>query len=135
MGKHSFLVLFTFFLATSSFSQLPVSYKKIKGESPAGRDDYYSNGRIKIKNSVVQEFGDGDAESWINWIYKGFMITKTKDGLVVGSGNSQGTYIYIVFKGQTYYIVSTKNNSKEFSEMSIYVLKKVRELGTLFLQQ
>lgn len=135
MKKNIFLVLFTSFVTTFCFSQLPSAYKLVKGESEVGRDDYYTNGRIKIVNNVVQEFGDGDAENWINDFYNGFMVTKTKDGLVVGTGNYQGIYIYIIFKGQVYYQVSTKNNSKEFSDMSIFVLKKVRKLGTLFLQK
>ena len=135
MNKSNLLVLVGLFLTTSVFSQLPAGYTLIKGESPVGRDDYYTNGRIKLFHDVVQEFGDGGAAEWIKDVYKGFTTIKTKDGLVVGIGNQKGTNMYIVFKGQYYYTLTSKSDSKEFSDMSKYVLKKVRQLGTSFLQQ
>lgn len=135
MKINSFLVLIGFFLATSAFSQLPAGYKLIRGKSPVGRDDYYTNGNIKIFHDSVQEFGDGGATGWIKDVYKGFMTIKTKDGLVVGIGNFNGINMYIVFKGQVYYTATSKYDSKEFSDMSKYILKKVRELGTSFLER
>ena len=134
MSKNRILVLIGFFLTTSVFSQLPAGYKLIKGESPVGRDDYYTNGRINIFHDVVQEFGDAGAAEWIKDVYIGFMTIKTKDGLVVGIGKQNDKYMYIVFKGQYYYTLTSKTDSKEFSDMSKYVLKKVRDLGTSFLE-
>ena len=133
MYKNNILFILCFFGATSVFSQLPAGYRLIKGESPVGRDDYYTNGRIKIFHDVVQEFGDGGATEWIKDVYKGFMTIKTKDGLVVGIGNQNGKFFYIVFKGKYYYMLSSNSDSNEFSDMSKYVLRKVRELGTSFL--
>jgi hypothetical protein len=89
-------------ITISAFAQLPTGYKLVRGESPVGRDNYYTNGRIKIFHDVVQEFGNGGAASWIKDIYKDFTVIKTKDGLVVGIGNHNGTNIYMVFKGHTY---------------------------------
>lgn len=133
MNKSNLLVLVGLLLTTSVFSQLPPGYALIKGESPVGRENYYTNGRIKIFHDVVQEFGDGGAADWIKGSYQGFTTIKTKDGLVVGIGNQKGTNIYIVFKGQHYYILTSEFDSKEFSDMSTYVLKKVRQLGKSFL--
>jgi len=123
------------FVTISAFSQLPSDYKLVKGESPVGRDDFYTNGRIKIFHDVVQEFGDGDAADWLKSVYKGFTIIRTKDGLVVGIGNYEGVNIYMVFKGQVYYKATSRVDSKEFSDMSKYVLRKVRELGISFLEK
>lgn len=135
IARASITVFIGFLLSLSAFSQLPAGYKLLKGESPVGRDDYYTNGRIKIFHDVVQEFGDGGATSWIKNTYKGFTVIKAKDGLVVGLGNHNGTNMYIVFKGQTYYTATSKTDSKEFSDMSKYILRKVREMGTSFLER
>lgn len=134
MNKKYILFFLLFFLKTLAFSQLPIGYRLIKDGSSVGRDNYYTNGRINILHDVIQEFGDGGASNWIKDSYKGFTTIETKDGLIVGIGNQNGTYMYMVFKGNHYYIVTSKLNSKEFSDMSKYVLKKVRELGTLFLE-
>jgi hypothetical protein len=131
--KVCFLVLIGLLVTTFAFSQLPTGYKLVKGESPVGRDNYYTNGRIKIFHDVVQEFGDGGASSWIKSMYRGFTVIKTKDGLVVGIGNHNGTNMYMVFKGQTYYVATSKIDSEEYSDLSKYILQKVRELGTSFL--
>ncbi|GGH70320.1 hypothetical protein HNQ91_002990 [Filimonas zeae] len=130
----SITILILLFIITSAFAQLPTGYRLVKGESPIGRDDFYTNGRIKIFHDVIQEFGDGGAANWIKSVYQGFTIIKTKDGLVVGIGNQNGTNMYMVFKGHTYYTATSKDDSNEFSEISKYILRKVRELGTSFLE-
>ncbi len=133
MRKLMFAMVLLVFSYTGIFSQPPSGFKLVKGESPAGRDDYYTNGRIKIFHDVVQEFGDYGASEWIKSVYKGFTTIKTKDGLVVGIGKENGKNVYIVFKGQEYFMATSSKDDKEFSDISKYILRKVREVGTSFL--
>jgi hypothetical protein len=132
--KKTLFVLIAILISNYSYSQLPKGYKLIKGESPVGRDDYYTNGRINFMMDTPLMGDDyGDRKNMKSLLYSyGIVFKKTKDNLYVGAGFSNGKFRFVVYR-RVAYIVTSRVNSKEFADMSNFVLNAVRH-NNLFMR-
>lgn len=120
-------ILMSFFITIHSFAQLPLDYKLVKGASPAGRGDYFTNGRIKfVKDTPLMgdDFGDKQNIESLSSTY-GIVFKKTKDNMYVGDGFSNGKFRFVVYKKYAYIVIS-ETNSKEYIDMCQFVFNAVR---------
>lgn len=126
-------IIFIFFLFSfKGYAQIkyPNSFRLIRGESPAHRDDYYSNGRYfiygdtpfqsdGIPNSIVE------TKALLTSQYE-LQFTKTKDNLFVATGYIKKKYKYIVVVKGIAFILVSNYNDKGFSTYSGWLLKALR---------
>ena len=120
-------LLIACFLGLHCFAQLPIDYKLVRGKEPAGRGDYYTNGRIKFildTPLMGDDFGDKRNMGTLATDY-GIGFKKTKDNLYIGSGFAKGKFRFVVYHKFAYIVVSEFNN-KEYSDMCQFVLNAVR---------
>ena len=97
-----FLVLFS----APAYSQIkfPKEFKLIKGERGSGADDEYTNGKYTFDTNrmFVSYEGSKEADGVKNYLINSyhFPFRITKDGILWGTGKSEGFYFYVVVTPQ-----------------------------------
>ena len=126
-------LLFTIFNNVSGQIRLTKDFKLVKPVGESFREYFYSNGRINfyfdihnqemLTEDEVIKFAKEEGS-------KGLML-ETKDKLIIYTGkSSEGKYYYniLVASGNAILSCTSYNNNKEFTNSSVWLLKKVREL-------
>ena len=124
------IVLFAPFYLNAQI-KYPKSFKLIHGESPAGRDDYYTDGKHKISSDTPFQ-ADGMPEN--STLAKqaladeyGIAFNTTKDNLFYGTGYSKGSFKYIIVSHSIAFILSSRINDESFSKYSKWLLSAIRK--------
>lgn len=119
-------------LTIKAHSQInvPIKFNLVKGESPAGRDDYYTDGRYCLAMGTPFQADHPSTDraciSMLNGEYD-LHFAKTNDGLYYATGFSRGAYRYIVIASGFSYEVFSKFNNKGFSDYSTWLLNILRD--------
>jgi hypothetical protein len=135
----NFLLIICFFVCPFTYAQinLPKNFKLVKGPSPIGRDDYYTDGQNTFSHDTPfqadQPASNNDITNFLSHSYH-VPFSKTKDGLFCGTGFTDffigdklfKKYIYVIVANSTATILSSKTNDSQFSTYSKWLLNSVR---------
>ena len=108
--------------------KLPVNFYLVKGQSPVGRDDYYTDGQYRLNIGTPFQGGEPDIEERkrLLSIAFGFNFNITKDGILYGTGVNNSNFKYVVIANGFSFVLTSKNNNKGFSNYSIWLLSEIR---------
>jgi hypothetical protein len=119
-------------LTTKALSQInvPIKFNLVKGKSPAGRDDYYTDGKYCLAMDTPFQADRPETDQGRLTMLDGeynLHFRETSDGLYYGTGFSRGAYRYIVIARYFSYEVFSKFNDKGFSDYSAWLLNILRD--------
>jgi hypothetical protein len=108
--------------------QVPEGFTLIRGESPAGRDDYFQKSQYRISEDIPFQSDTPPTDKGIKNLLAseyGIPFQKTRDGLYYGTGFSNHRFKYIVVY-RFAFILSNPQNDPGFSDYSLWILNSVR---------
>lgn len=126
-------MIFTIMNTVNGQIKLTKEFNLVKPAGESFREYFFSNGRINFHSYAINQQKLSEFEVLENAKKDGSdgLMLETKDKLVVYTGKRQdGKFYYeiLVPSGGVLLRCTSYNNDNEFSNSSIWLLKKVREL-------
>jgi hypothetical protein len=127
------LLILVLAIAISSYAtaqiKVPSNFYLVKGASPVGRDDYFTDGQYVLSEGTPFQGGmpatDGETMSLLTKGF-GFYFNKTREGFYVGSGYSDHKFKYVVIVKGLSYVLTSPSQNKGFATYSKWLLNQLR---------